>query len=236
MPPIITQVTDNNGAFALSSKLESGALTGSISKGSKLPSQITVMLEGSVFNAMLSVDVWTLDVSKLGQPKIDLPDCDYTIIANVSDINDCKILTLSAVSTGNNTGVTLTLADRTATQEFKGHLASNLSASSYLLYNRPVEGAFAERGRAWVEHSTNSLPGKRAKKSLHGSAGCMVIPSNTVLNLRALVNAFDRLSTQQIEKGIQELIDILDYRNGDFDLEVDVDFEPEIEEASAQLI
>ena len=64
----------------------------------------------------------------------------------------------------------------------------------------------------------------------------MVIPSNTVLNLRALVSAFDRLSTQQIEKGIQELIDILDCRNGDPDLEVDVDFEPEIEEASAQLV
>ena len=60
--------------------------------------------------------------------------------------------------------------------------------------------------------------------------------TDQLLNLRALVNALDRLSTQHIEKGIQELIDILDCRNGDADLEVDVDFEPGIEEASAQLI
>jgi hypothetical protein len=62
----------------------------------------------------------------------------------------------------------------------------------------------------------------------------VVIPSNTVLTSRVLFAALGKLPTCQIERSVQGLLDVLDCRCGNPDLEADVDFEAEIEEESGQ--
>ena len=235
-PPIIPPTVATDKVLDPLGRVGYWLSTKSASAGFKVAQEITVTLKGRVFIAVLSVDVWSAEISAVGQIRAELPDSDYTFFADFSDFNDYPSLTLNAISVGNNAGITLTLNGQIAAQGFQEKLPSSLAILQTPSYNKSSDAVLAEKGHTWIEHPNNNLSRKRVNNSLHGSAGCMVIPSNTVLNLRALVTAFDRLSTQQIEKGVQELIDLLDYRTGDSDLEVDVDFEPEIEEESACLI
>jgi len=64
----------------------------------------------------------------------------------------------------------------------------------------------------------------------------VIIPADRVLTPSVLLAALEKMATHEIEFAVEGLIEVLDRRGGDPDLEVEPDFEPDADEEGEQAV
>ena len=95
---------------------------------------------------------------------------------------------------------------------------------------------FAETRSPWIPYSVKAGSAKTATLAVRSPARCVVLPGDTKLTLRVLIGALCKFPTPAIEDVVEMLIDVLDCRHGDCDLEIDVESEPDVIELSDQVV
>jgi hypothetical protein len=185
--------------------------------------RVTVVLNGVIYDGVVSAHASTAEVAVPGLAHATLPDGDYAVTTEVSASPRLTLLTTSA---GNNIVASLTL-ERCGTADLQsGRLSLGFSAPPGLPNVASGQHlSLAESGHTWVPHSTRRPTSKHATLTIRNAAGGIVIPSNIVLTPRVLLGALVRLPTRQIEDAVEVLVGVLFDRYGDPDLEVDPDAE-----------
>jgi hypothetical protein len=214
------------------------AATSSTSIGVEDAMQITVVLNDVIYDAVISPNARTAEISAFGPALRRLPDGDYMLRANVFGFARSH-LTPHTSSIGNDPIVSGTLAGCSKAHLPPRGLSVSFGDTSTLANQADIQQSnfsLAESGIAWEPNSTRKPRSKHGTVTVRNARGRLVLPANIVLTPRVLLGALARLDTPHIEIAVEVLLEVLDSRCGDSDLEADADSEIAAGEESRQTI